>query len=251
MQKALLCMESVKVGVGQCDSVETILNAFFNIVEEETKFDNSQVNSNLFNMLLSIWNTKKYFSKISIPYELKNANDSIIVQQLIKNIKQFAPVCYHSYIHYLLGELICNIQQHSKANNAWVDLWYNNALNCIELCVVDDGISIHGSYIENNVYCDKLEYGDASAINIARCGYSTKNRPEAENRGFGISTNMKIITDVLDGVFSICSGNALFLKDGPKAKILVLPKGIEWKGTIIIARLSLDNSQFNMYDYIY
>lgn len=62
---------------------------------------------------------------------------------------------------------------------------------------------------------------------------------------------MKIITDVLNGVFSICSGDALFLKDGQNAKIFVLPDGIEWKGTIVIARLPLVNSQFNMYDYIY
>lgn len=52
-------------------------------------------------------------------------------------------------------------------------------------------------------------------------------------------------------MFSICSGDALFLKDGHNAKIFVLPDGIEWKGTIVVARLPLVNSQFNMYDYIY
>lgn len=244
-------MESIKINIGRNDSIENLLNSLFNTIGANAEIDNSMVDSDLFNMLLSVWNEKKSFAKIVKQYKLKDANDVTLVRHVIEGTKQLVPVCFHSYIHYLLGELICNVQQHSKADNAWLDLWFNNALNCIELCVVDDGISIHGSYIENNVYCDKLECGDASAINIARCGYSTKNRPTAENRGFGISTNVKIITDVLNGVFSICSGDALFLKDGQNAKIFVLPDGIEWKGTIVIARLPLVNSQFNMYDYIY
>ena len=88
------------------------------------------------------------------------------------------------------------------------------------------------------------------SISLAKNGYSTKDRPFAENRGFGISTNLKIVTDVLGGTFSIYSGKALYIKDKQSVKMIDLPYDVEWNGTIVIARVPLPPASFNMYNYI-
>lgn len=100
------------------------------------------------------------------------------------------------------------------------------------------------------MHTDELTEGDASAIDLAQSGYSTKNRPSAENRGFGISSNVKIVTEVLKGIFAIVSGRALFLKTENYTKLIDLPNNVEWKGTIVLVRFPLPNNNFNMYNYI-
>jgi len=47
------------------------------------------------------------------------------------------------------------------------------------------------------------EIGDneAEALKFANEGYSTKNLPEAENRGFGISSTKSMIVEGLGGAF--------------------------------------------------
>ena len=87
---------------------------------------------------------------------------------------------------------------------------------------------------------------------LAQEGYSTKDRPNAENRGYGISTSLKMVVKGLKGHFAILSGNALLINSALKAKeIFELPDKIEWNGTMIVIRIPIPNpNNFNFYDYI-
>ena len=49
---------------------------------------------------------------------------------------------------------------------------------------------------------------DLEAIQAANRGISTKNLPNAENRGYGIITSKKMLIDGLGGSFIMMSGNA-------------------------------------------
>lgn len=154
-------------------------------------------------------------------------------------------------ISYLFDELICNIQQHAMCHKCVLYAGVNSVLNSIDICISDNGISLYGSYVKSGRYMDKLGNESVSALVLAKDGFSTKNRPDAENRGYGISSNVKMIVDGLHGTLSIVSGNALYINTGKKQLFVNLPKQIEWQGTTIIVRIpNTLPASFNLYDYI-
>lgn len=237
--------------------VEAILASFFEMtkivcdnIPETILLDNSNIESGMANAMFALWAEKypsvTFLNKVN---NLMDASNKEVMSTVINETTSKCPVL-SSYLRYLLGEMECNIQQHAQAKHSWLYVDYNSSSQSVDVVIADDGLSIMGSYINSEMHVDKLSEGDASAIDLARSGYSTKNRPSAENRGFGISTNVKIVADVLDGVFSIISGRALFLKSKKKLKLYDLPDDIEWKGTIIAVRIPVPTGDFNMYKYI-
>ena len=152
---------------------------------------------------------------------------------------------------YLFDELICNIQQHAQTDKGYAYLMYNKEANAIEILIADYGITIYGSYVAAQKHLDKLGDSDAEALNLAQNGYSVKNLPETENRGYGISSNIKMVVDGLHGEFAALSGNALLLQMANNRKILALPPEIDFKGTMIMVRIPAHVPDgFNIYDYM-
>lgn len=233
------------------DSVESILASFFEITKivydnlpQTIRLDNSNVQSGLANALFEL--LSKTSNSISFTSQINELMDATAPKRssVINSLTTHFPTI-GTYLRYLLGEMECNIQQHAQAKNDWLYINYNQSKQTIDVVVADDGISIYGSYLTNNMHTDELTEGDASAIDLAQSGYSTKNRPSAENRGFGISSNVKIVTEVLKGIFAIVSGRALFLKTENYTKLIDLPNNVEWKGTIVLVRFPLPNNNFN------
>lgn len=154
-------------------------------------------------------------------------------------------------ISYLFDELICNIQQHAMCHDCLLFAGINPSLNSIDICISDNGISLYGSYAKSGKYTDMLGNDSVSALFLAKDGFSTKNRPDAENRGYGISSNLKMVVDGLKGTLALISGNALYINTGEKQVFVNLPKHIEWQGTTIVARIpNKFPESFNLYDYI-
>lgn len=185
---------------------------------------------------------------------MSNEKSALCIGQAIETLK-CQNIEYNKLnlqISYLLDELICNIQQHSMARIGLLSVYYDaNENKSIDICIADDGIGIFGSYVNCSKYLDLLENGDADAICLAREGYSTKNLPETENRGYGISSNAKWIVDGLDGEFSIISGKALYIENRSGIHIFSLPENIEWPGTMISVRIPVYVPEtFNIYNYI-
>ena len=157
----------------------------------------------------------------------------------------------NSPITYLLDELICNIQQHAQVDAGYAFVDYNSDSDSIEIAVADKGITIYGSYVAAQKHLELLGDSDALALNLAQSGYSVKNLPETENRGYGISSNMRMVVEGLNGEFVVFSGNALLVQLAGKKEVLSLPKEIDFKGTMVIVRFpSQVPAEFNFYKYI-
>ena len=128
-------------------------------------------------------------------------------------------------------------------------LHHNADSQSIDIAIADFGITIYGSYVAAQKHLDKLGDSDAEALNLAQNGYSVKNLPDTENRGYGISSNMRMVVEGLGGEFAVLSGNALLLYSKDTKKILSLPPEIDFKGTMLIVRFpdQIPNN-FNLYN---
>lgn len=154
-------------------------------------------------------------------------------------------------LSYFLSELICNIQQHSDSQYGYIYTQYIPKEKRIAICIADEGITIYGSYVKSNKYLDEID-SEAKALEKANEGFSTKNLPDAESRGFGISTTKKMLVDGLKGDFFMFSGNAFHRHNLEHCEFVNLPENISWGGTIILMRIPIEvdeNFDYNKYVY--
>lgn len=185
------------------------------------------------------------------------ALDDYSTSKAICQLKTGLRTCHHEQVKalntpltYLLDELICNIQQHAETDKGYAFLSHNAVANNIDIAIADFGITIYGSYVAAQKHMDKLGDTDAAALDLAQNGYSVKNLPDAENRGYGISSNICMVVEGLGGEFAVLSGNAFLLCTKGIKKILSLPAEIDFKGTMIIVRIPdrIPNN-FDFYKY--
>lgn len=156
-------------------------------------------------------------------------------------------------LSYLLSEIIDNITEHSCSDYGYIFAQYYKKSQYIDICIVDEGITLLGSYL-NNANIKGIET-DLDAIKNASIGVSTKNRPDAENRGYGIVTSRKMLVDGLKGQFFLFSGGAFYRyhHDGVNSheNYIGLPSKIKWDGTIVLLRVPYnDNDSFNYIKYL-
>ena len=189
-----------------------------------------------------------------VPFALDDKSTADAITQLKDHLLPYCPDAMKSLnmpLTYLLDELICNIQQHAQTDKGYAYMMYNKEANTIEILIADLGITIYGSYVAAQKHLDKLGDSDADALNLAQNGYSVKNLPDTENRGYGISSNMKMVVDGLHGEFAALSGNALLLQMTNRREILSLPPEIDFKGTMIMVCIPAQvQDGFNLYDYM-
>lgn len=247
------------------ESIEQILSALLSVIHESLtsksdikwQFYNNEKNDLFLSLLYAFTKTTDVLTEepelgnSTIAFELNDESISktidLIENNLFKNpnLSQLRQV-----VSYLLNELVCNVQQHSHANVGIIHASFNKSLNVVDICVADNGISIYGSYVNAQKYLEQIS-NSAEALAMARKGYSTKNLPNAENRGYGISSNAKMIVRGLNGTFSILSDNALFHFTKESEIIEALSETIVWNGTVVIARIPIAiPDSFNIYNYI-
>lgn len=174
---------------------------------------------------------------------------SLVEEQLRNSCPTYQQISQS--VSYLLDELICNMQQHSQVSEGQLYAHYDPEQQNIDIVLADYGISIYGSYVRAQKYLDLIGNSDAEALGLAKDGYSTKNLPETENRGYGISSNTKMVTRGLHGEFAIYSGNALFLQTANETKLLELPEQLDMRGTLVVVRIPAQvPDNYNFYEYI-
>jgi hypothetical protein len=230
-------------------SLESTLSTFFDRV---TKSDRTGAGYPFLQAMTSIFHGQ--LSAMVIPFALDDDSTAQVIAQLKEHLTPYCPDILKSLnmpLTYLLDELICNIQQHAQADKGYAYLMYNKAAKTIEILIADFGITIYGSYVAAQKHLDKLGDSDAEALNLAQNGYSVKNLPDTENRGYGISSNIKMVAEGLHGEFAVLSGNALMLQVPNKRAILALPPEIDFKGTMIMVRIPAEVPDgFNLYNYM-
>lgn len=252
----------------QNHQVSTIVSTLLNVIQQTQTSQDKSVDWSIMNcdsLLLALLKIYKCFAtkEINAPsidtfedlieFGVSDNSTNIIISQVENSLfhKDVRIKPLKVAISYMLDELICNIQQHAQVSTGYIFADYNKSTDSIDICLADCGVTIYGSYVQSGKYLDVIGNSDAEALNIAKDGYSTKNRPDAENRGYGISSNVKMITEGLDGTFAILSGNALMINLNGTMQVASLPEDIEWQGTCVVIRIPIDPDRtFNLYDYI-
>ena len=88
-------------------------------------------------------------------------------------------------------------------------------------------------------------------MRISNEGYSTKDRPGAENRGYGISKSREMIVNGLGGAFFMLSGTAFYRHDENGIVPANIPEEYRWNGTIILVKIPLTAPYgFSFYNYV-
>ena len=73
---------------------------------------------------------------------------------------------------------------------------------------IAEELRIGYSFKNSNLYQEEIGGSEVESLMLANEGYSTKNRPEAENRGYGISTSKRMLVEGMKGAFFMLSGGA-------------------------------------------
>jgi anti-sigma regulatory factor (Ser/Thr protein kinase) len=200
--------------------------------------------------IMKMCSNKTYIPIISFPTDKKFFKERNEILTAIENIilrQVKAKTNISIALKYLIGESVDNIVEHSDSERGYIFSQAYPNKEFLDICIADNGISLLGSYMKLNniVFNDHL-----SAMKAANSGYSTKNLPDAENRGYGIATSKKMLVDGLSGFFVMLSGNALFLKSKSVDQYSELPKVATWKGTIVAMRIPYVSEYFNYINFV-
>ena len=150
----------------------------------------------------------------------------------------------------MVGELMDNIKQHSKAKNAYIFGQYYPKDNSLEFCIYDDGEGIYSSLLKaGRPVKDNLD----ALKQVIESHLSAKDVEGEEKRGTGIKNTRKLINnDIVRGDFVIASGNAGYIESN-SVEELKQYYGLttaQIYGTLVVCRLSKPLSKINMYDYV-
>lgn len=195
-----------------------------------------------------------YASKTFIPIvnfvadrnsDTKEAISSLVESIIIRQLNIQSNVA--NGLKYIVDETLDNISEHSESDRGYIFAQAYPHKGYLDVCIADRGITLLGSYgrvAENEIATD-LE-----AIKAANRGISSKNLPEAENRGFGIKTSKQMLIDGLDGQYLMMSGSCLYVKSKRLDSFYTMPKNLRWNGTIVAFRIPYNSSTFNYINYI-
>jgi len=175
------------------------------------------------------------------------AGDTIgLVEKLI--IRQASvPRNVATGIKYMVDECADNILEHSQSKYGYISSRIDRNNKIVEICIADKGISVLGSYLANK---DSDIKTDLEALQAANRGISTKNRPCAENRGYGLMTTRQMIVSGLGGAFAMISGGTVFMQDSKGRRFFDASDSLKIRGTIVVLRFPYINAGFNYIDYV-
>lgn len=208
-----------------------------------------EIRKSEFLALMEGYSKETFIPIVSFPAQAnsddKDAILSIVEDILIRQVGIERNVA--TGIKYMIEETVDNVTEHSKTDRGYIFAQANPTKGYLDVCIADRGITLLGSYrtLADNEIADDME-----AIKAANRGISCKNRPEAENRGFGIYTSKKMLIEGLQGQYLMISGDSLYMKNREFDNFYSLPEGIRWNGTIVAFRIPYQSSKFNYINYI-
>ncbi|MFC7098857.1 hypothetical protein [Halobaculum marinum] len=146
-----------------------------------------------------------------------------------------------------ISEIIDNVDQHSECNCGAVLVQQYEDRGCLDICIVDDGVTIPGNFEKHGKEFDS----DYDAIRLAATGeVSTRGNEGHRARGYGIRSMTKLITDGLNGKVLISSRDATHFHAAGQSPRQVL-HGRSWAGTLFLGRMDLPGEDFRVNDYVY
>lgn len=197
---------------------------------------------------------EKYTSKTYIPIidfaagrnsDAKEVVSSIVENMIIQQLNIQSNVA--NGLKYMIDETLDNITEHSESDRGYIFAQAYPTKGFLDVCIADRGVSLLGSYEK---LPDNEILSDMEAIKAANRGLSSKNLPDAENRGFGIRTSKQMLIHGLGGQYLMISGCSLYLKSCNLDTFYSMPHGLRWNGTIVALRIPYHSSSFNYINYI-
>ena len=197
---------------------------------------------------------EKYVSKTYIPIidfaagrnsDAKEVVSSIVENMIIQQLNIQSNVA--NGFKYMIDETLDNITEHSESDRGYIFAQAYPTKGFLDVCIADRGVSLLGSYEK---LPDNEILSDMEAIKAANRGLSSKNLPDAENRGFGIRTSKQMLIHGLGGQYLMISGCSLYLKSCNLDTFYSMPHGLRWNGTIVALRIPYHSSSFNYINYI-
>lgn len=208
-----------------------------------------QLRQSEFLAMMEGYSRKTYIPIISFPAQtnsdeketmLSLAESIVIRQSRIENNVAIG-------VKYMLEETIDNITEHSATDRGYIFAQSYPQKGFLDICIADRGITLLGSY--RNMDGNEIE-DDIEAIKAANKRISSKNRPETENRGYGIYTSKKMLIEGLGGQYMMISGSALYVKSKSIDNFYALPDNLRFQGTIVALRIPYQNKSFNYINYV-
>jgi hypothetical protein len=153
-------------------------------------------------------------------------------------------------IKYIFGEVVANIDEHSKCSKSFFTAQHYMNKGFFEAAFLDNGITIPGTFKQKGILKDLK---DVEYIKKATEGISTK---EGGGRGHGLPSICKIIKD-MNGDILIVSGNgALYINGTDKYlkedMVYSLSDSLKLGGTLVSLRLHMPINPVDFYkdDYL-
>lgn len=197
---------------------------------------------------------EKYASKTYIPIidfsaerssDAKEVVSSLVENMIIQQLNIQSNVAQG--LKYMVDETLDNITEHSESDRGYIFAQAYPTKGFLDVCIADRGVTLLGSYQK---LPDNEIVSDSEAIKAANRGLSSKNLPEAENRGFGIKTSKQMLINGLGGQYLMISGSSLYIKSPNMDNFFSMPDGLRWNGTIIALRIPYNSTTFNYINYI-
>ena len=181
-------------------------------------------------------------------YEMDNfLNDSTKIEEYLSEftdviVDNLPKDCDLQSINFLLYEVLINIYKHSKFKNAYVQINLPDNGQTIELCIIDDGIGIPGSFKDASI-----EFKDDCSAIFEAVNGKTTDKEKYKLHGRGLNSSARITTLGFKGEMLIASGKGICLIDSEG--IETCKNRYEITGTFII--LKMPNKKIdNIYNYL-
>ncbi len=187
-----------------------------------------------------------------LPKSAKERQDNELTEKMVNNIKekwgdQFGG---HFTLRYIISELTSNIYDHTSFEEKFASQGYTYAqqypnLNKLDICIMDDGLSIPGRFKKSGMSFDD----ECHAIELAISNNSTLSKDPLE-RGNGLWSTIKLAVEGNGAEVLIVSGKGcLHIRRKNRYKYDILDNEDIFKGTLISFRLNNREVQ-NCYDLI-
>lgn len=144
-------------------------------------------------------------------------------------------------IDFLLYELLINIYKHSKFENAYIQLDTSQD-NSIDICIIDDGIGIPGSFKEA-----LIDFESDSDVIYEAINGKTTDKEKYKLRGRGLNSSVRITTLGFGGEMLIASEHGICIINKKGAIRYSTENRIT--GTFIIVRIQ-NKKVDNIYEYL-
>lgn len=199
--------------------------------------------------MMEKYSTKNYMPIVSFAAG-KNTDDKEAISSVVESILirqlDIQPNVAQG-LKYMVEETLDNITEHSESARGYILAQSYPMKGYLDVCMADNGVTLLGSYqkLADNEIVDDLE-----AIKAANRGISSKNLPNAENRGYGIQTSKRMLVEGLGGQYMMISGNCIYVKSQGRDNVYSVPDGLRWNGTVVALRIPVNSSRFNYVNYI-